>query len=53
MKAGAYDVAIATAPLPEPEWPEETFEQLFRLAFRDRVIDSIDHPVIRQLKGAA
>jgi hypothetical protein len=53
MRAGAYDVSIATAPLPEPEWPEETFEFLFVLAFRDRVISSLDHPVIRQLKGAA
>jgi hypothetical protein len=53
MRAGAYDVFEATAKLPQPEWPVESFEQLFRLAFRDRVIDSIDHPVIRQLKGAA
>jgi len=52
MKAGAYDVFEATAKLPEPEWPEQNFDSLFRLAFRDRVIDSIDHPVIRQLKGA-
>ncbi len=53
MRAGAYDVSIATAPLPEPEWPEESFDQLFRLAFRDMVIDTLDHPVIRQLRGAA
>jgi hypothetical protein len=53
MRAGAYDVAIATAQWPEPEWPEHTFDALFRLAFRDQVIESIDHPVIRQLKGAA
>jgi len=53
MKAGAYEVAIATALWPEPEWPEQTFEELFHLAFRGQVIDSIDHPVIRQLKGAA
>ena len=53
MRAGAYDVSIATAPLPEPEWPEESFDQLFRLAFRDMVIETLDHPVIRQLRGAA
>jgi hypothetical protein len=51
--AGAYGVSVATAAIPEPEWPEESLEQLFRLAFRDRVIESIDHPVIRRLKGAA
>ena len=53
MRASAYDVFEATAKLLEPEWPDATFEQLFKLAFRDRVIESIDHPVIRQLKGAA
>ena len=52
MQAGSYDVAVATAAFPEPEWPECSFEELFRLAFRDRVIDTIDHPVIRRLKGA-
>ena len=52
MKAGAYDVHRATGALPEPGWPEESFETLFRLAFRDRVISSIDHPVIQKLKGA-
>ena len=50
--ASAYDVYMATGKLPEPEWPTETFEKLFGLAFRDRVIDSIDHPVIQRLKGA-
>lgn len=53
MKFGAYEVNVATGRLADPEWPEETFEALFRLAFRDRVIHSIDHPVIQRLKGAA
>ena len=52
MKFGAYEVGVATGKLPEPEWPEESFEALFALAFRGKVIDSIDHPVIQKLKGA-
>ena len=32
MAAGAYDVVVATGMLPEPEWPEESFAQLFDLA---------------------
>jgi hypothetical protein len=52
MHAGAYDVFEAAGQLPEPEWPEESFKALFHLALKDRVIDSIDHPVIRKLKGA-
>ena len=53
MHFGAYEVNVATGNLGEPEWTEEKFEALFRLAFRDRVICSIDHPVIQKLKGAA
>jgi hypothetical protein len=53
MKASAYDVFEATGQFPEPEWPDETFEKLFHLAFREQVISSIDHPVLQQLKGAA
>lgn len=51
--ASSYAVTVATAMYPEPEWPDESLEQLFGLAFRDRVIDTLDHPVIRRLKGAA
>lgn len=53
LQFGAYEVDVATGKLPEPDWPEESFAALFQLAFRGKVIDSIDHPVIQQLKGAA
>jgi hypothetical protein len=49
---GAFDIYRATGVLPEPEWPKQSFEEIFRLAFRDRVIESVDHPVLRQLEGA-
>jgi len=52
MNSSAYEVSVATGKLPEPEWPEESFAALFGLAFRGRVIDSIEHPVIQKLKGA-
>ncbi len=48
---GAYDILIAEAKLPDPEWPELNFEQILEIAFRDRIINSIDHPVITQLLG--
>jgi hypothetical protein len=38
--------------LPEPEWPETSFEELMQIAFRGRIINSLDHPVIRQLLGS-
>jgi hypothetical protein len=50
---GAYDVFGATCPdLAEPEWPDEAFSGLLRLAFKDRLIDRPDHPVVQRLAGA-
>jgi hypothetical protein len=53
MGLGAYEVFEATAALPEPEWPSEPFDKLVEIGFRDRVIRSLDHPVIKKLRGAA
>jgi hypothetical protein len=49
--AGTYDMYTALNGLPEPEWPEYTFAEILAVAFRDKIIDSEDHPVIRRLRG--
>ena len=49
--AGEYEIAVAGAPLADPEWPELSFRELLRLAFREAHIDSADHPVVRRLRG--
>ena len=51
MSLGAYEVFQATAELPEPEWPEQDFQSLLKIAFKDHYIQSLDHPVIRRLRG--
>jgi hypothetical protein len=48
---GAYEATIALAKLPEPTWPEQSMGELLRLAFRDRIIDALDHPVLLKLRG--
>ena len=48
---GAYEVFQATAELPEPEWPEKDFQALVEIAFKDHFVHSLDHPVIRRLRG--
>jgi hypothetical protein len=53
MSLGAYDVFEATGDIPEPEWPELSFEELLRIAFKGRFIDSLDHPVVQRLGGQA
>jgi hypothetical protein len=51
MKAGTYDVVEAANVFPDPIWPEATLEKLLEMGFKDRFIDSMDHPVLRRLRG--
>jgi hypothetical protein len=53
MALGAYDVFIATAEWPEPTWPDLPFNELLRVAFKGRVIDTLDHPTLKRLRGEA
>jgi hypothetical protein len=48
---GAYEIELPEAILPDPVWPDLTFARLIELAFKDRLIDSEDHPVLRRLRG--
>ena len=52
MSLGAYQIFLAKAELPEPEWPEHTFSELVRLGFKGLIVDKPDHPLIQQLTGA-
>ena len=51
MNLGAYDVFVAQTNAPGPEWPTESFRDLLKVAFRDRFIESMDHPVLKRLRG--
>ena len=51
MNSGSYDVTTAMSKIPEPRWPEQSFQELLRIAFKDRVIDNAEHPVLRELRG--
>lgn len=48
---GAYEIMVARGDLPEPIWPQQSFTELLTVAFRGRVIDSLDHPAVRRLRG--
>ena len=52
MSLGGYETFIATGDLPEPEWPDKSMQEIMDIAFKDRYINAIDHPVIRRLRGA-
>jgi hypothetical protein len=51
LSLGAYEFAAALNGLADPEWPDTAFPEVLRIAFRDRIIDSEDHVVIRRLRG--
>lgn len=54
MPAGLYDVVEAVDHLIEPEWPPDlTFRDMLKLCFKDRFIDTLDHPILRALRGEA
>jgi hypothetical protein len=53
MNLGAYDIYKAQSTMSDPEWPEQGFWDLIKIAFRDHLITTIDHPVIKRLRGQA
>jgi hypothetical protein len=52
MAIRGYEVFEATGALPEPEWPDVSFAEVLKIAFKDRFIRTVDHPVLRRLRGA-
>jgi hypothetical protein len=52
MAAGCYVPNVARGNLPEPDWTEvPTISELLRLSFKDRLIATPDHPVLKRLRG--
>ena len=47
--SGGYTVQYSEHAAP-PVWPEQTMPALLRIAFKDRYIDTLDHPILRQLR---
>jgi len=52
MSLGAYEMFEASADLPDPVWPDISFEEILKIAFGDRLVDSPDHPLVQRLRGA-
>ena len=47
----AYEIFEAHGDLPEPVWPDYSFQEILKIAFRDRLVDSADHPLVQRLRG--
>lgn len=46
-----YRIYIAQGELPAPTWPDRPFAELLMLAFAHRTIDSMNHPIIKAMRG--
>jgi hypothetical protein len=52
MHLGAYETFEPTKNWPEPEWSElPPFQEILKIAFRGRFVDTPDHPLVRRLRG--
>lgn len=48
---GAYEPFVASADYGQPAWPKRTLAEILEIAFRGRIIDSVEHPVVLRLQG--
>lgn len=54
MSLGAYEIFAAPSGLPEPVWPTDlTFPDILKIAFRDRYVHDVSHPLVKRLRGEA
>jgi hypothetical protein len=51
MSLGAYEVAVASGAVADPVWPDVTFQEIIKIAFRDKMISDWNHPVLKRLRG--
>ena len=53
MGLGAYEWAPAPKPdaIPDPVWPELSFSDMLRIAFKDRYVSDLNHAVIKRMRG--
>jgi hypothetical protein len=51
ISLGAYEIFEASGDLPDPVWPDISFEEILKIAFRERIIDRADHPLVQRLQG--
>jgi hypothetical protein len=51
MSLGAYEIFEAAGSIPDPTWPDLSFNEIYRIAFRDKIIRDLNHPVVKRLRG--
>ena len=53
MRKQKYRISLGGIDLPEPNWSERTLSDLINEGFHEYYITTMDHPVIKKLRGRA
>ena len=51
MSLGAYEITLSESVMAGPNWPALSFEELLRIAYRDRMVTNVEHAVVKRLRG--
>ena len=51
MGLGAYKFSAAAGITDEPKWPKLLMNEILEIAFKNKIIDRLDHFVLKQLRG--
>jgi hypothetical protein len=52
ISLGAYEFFQAESAISDPAWPDLSYQEILRIAFKVRFVDdSINHPVVKRLRG--
>ncbi len=48
---GAYEIYEAEGNLGDPKFPDLSMEGIIDIAFKNKIISDLDHPLLKQLRG--
>lgn len=51
MSAGGYQMETPIAHYPDPDWDGDDFQELFKVAYRERMIRDMDHAAVKEQLG--
>lgn len=51
MGAAQYNIIISKDDLGDPQWPEQTMDEIVQEVFNNNIISDENHPYIRQIQG--
>jgi hypothetical protein len=51
LSAGGYELFVAKGAIGDPVWPKKTLTELLAVSFKDHHITTLDHTILRRLRG--